>query len=143
MSGITLIIQAITYVLIAFSSISLIVSSIMIAIITYTSVMERTKEIGILRSIGARKKDITRVFNSETFIIGLMSGLLASFVTWILSIPVNAILYGYTKISNLAVVTWWHPVLLVGLSVTLTAIAGFIPSRIAAHKDPVLALRSE
>ena len=143
MSGITLIIQAITYVLIAFSSISLVVSSIMIAIITYTSVMERTKEIGILRSIGARKKDITRVFNSETFIIGLMSGLLASFVTWILSIPVNAILYGYTKISNLAVVTWWHPILLVGLSVTLTAIAGFIPSRIAAHKDPVLALRSE
>ena len=143
MSGITLIIQAITYVLIAFSSISLVVSSIMIAIITYTSVMERTKEIGILRSIGARKKDITRVFNSETFIIGLMSGLLASFVTWILSMPVNAILYGYTKISNLAVVAWWHPVLLVGLSVLLTAIAGFIPSRIAAHKDPVLALRSE
>ena len=143
MSGITLIIQAITYVLIAFSSISLIVSSIMIAIITYTSVMERTKEIGILRSIGARKKDITRVFNSETFIIGLMSGLLASFVTWILSIPVNAILYGYTKIAHLAVVAWWHPVLLVGLSVLLTAIAGFIPSRIAAHKDPVLALRSE
>ena len=143
MSGITLIIQAITYVLIAFSSISLIVSSIMIAIITYTSVMERTKEIGILRSIGARKKDITRVFNSETFIIGLMSGLLASFVTWVLSIPVNAILYGYTKIAHLAVVAWWHPVLLVGLSVLLTAIAGFIPSRIAAHKDPVLALRSE
>jgi len=143
MSGITLIIQAITYVLIAFSSISLVVSSIMIAIITYTSVMERTKEIGILRSIGARKKDITRVFNSETFIIGLMSGLIASLFTWIMSMPVNAILYGYTKISNLAVVSWWHPLLLVGLSVSLTFIAGFIPSRIAANKDPVLALRSE
>ena len=143
MSGITLIIQAITYVLIAFSSISLVVSSIMIAIITYTSVMERTKEIGILRAIGARKKDITRVFNSETFIIGLMSGLIASLVTWVLSIPVNAILYSYTHISRLAVVAWWHPLLLVGLSVLLTAIAGFIPSRIAAKKDPVTALRSD
>lgn len=143
MSGVTLIIKAITYVLIAFSSISLVVSSIMIAIVTYTSVMERTKEIGILRSIGARKKDITRVFNSETFIIGLCSGLIAVLFTWIMSFPVNAILRAYTGIAKLVVIEWWHPVLLVGLSVMLTAIAGFIPSRIAAAKDPVMALRSE
>lgn len=143
MSGITLIIKAITYVLIAFSSISLVVSSIMIAIITYTSVMERTKEIGILRSIGARKKDITRVFNSETFIIGTISGIIAVLFTWLMSFPVNAILKSYTGISNLVVIAWWHPLLLVGLSVFLTVIAGFIPSRMAAAKDPVLALRTE
>lgn len=143
MSGVTLIIKAITYVLIAFSSISLIVSSIMIAIITYTSVMERTKEIGILRSLGARKKDITRVFNSETFIIGLISGLIAVLFTWMMSFPVNAILKSYTGIARLVVIAWWHPLLLVGLSITLTFIAGFIPSRMAAAKDPVLALRTE
>ena len=143
LSAITLIIQAITYVLIAFSSISLVVSSIMIGIITYTSVIERTKEIGVLRSIGARKKDITRVFNSETFIVGTISGLLAVFVTWILTFPANAILKHYTDISGLVSIAWWHPLLLIGLSIFLTAVAGFIPSRIAARKDPVTALRTE
>lgn len=143
MSSITMIIQAITYVLIAFSSISLIVSSIMIAIITYTSVMERTKEIGVLRSIGARKKDISRVFNSETFIIGTISGIFAVLVAWILTFPANAILKHYTNIAGLVKILWWHPLLLIGLSIFLTAIAGFIPSRIAANKDPVAALRSE
>ena len=143
MSSITTIIQAITYVLIAFSSISLVVSSIMISIITYTSVMERTKEIGILRSIGARKRDISRVFNSETFIIGALSGIIAVLFTLLLTLPVNAILLSYTGIPNLVTMLWWHPLLLIGLSVGLTFIAGLIPSRIAAAKDPVLALRSE
>lgn len=143
LSAITMIIQAITYVLIAFSSISLVVSSIMIGIITYTSVIERTKEIGVLRSIGARKKDITRVFNSETFIVGAMSGLFAVFVTWILTFPANAILMHFTAIKGLVVILWWHPLLLIGLSIFLTAVAGFIPSRMAARKDPVTALRTE
>ncbi|MBO4535561.1 MAG: ABC transporter permease, partial [Clostridia bacterium] len=104
LSAITLIMQAITYVLIAFSSISLVVSSIMIGIITYTSVIERTKEIGVLRSIGARKKDITRVFNSETFIVGAISGLIAVLVTWILTFPANLILKHYTDISGLVTI---------------------------------------
>ena len=140
---ITSIIDVITYVLIAFTAISLVVSSIMIAIITYVSVLERTKEIGILRSIGARKKDITRVFNAETFIIGLIAGVLGVGFTYLLSVPINLIvgmLLGVTSIASLGI---GYAALLVGISVALTVVAGLIPARGAAKKDPVTALRTE
>lgn len=135
--------NAITLVLIAFSSISLIVSSIMIGIITYISVLERTKEIGILRAIGARKKDITRVFNAETFIIGITSGTIGVLIALILTIPTNAIIYSLTELDNVAVLNPYHALILIIISLALTIIGGFIPAKIASKKDPVKALRSE
>ena len=135
--------SAITIVLIAFSSISLIVSSIMIGIITYISVLERTKEIGILRALGARKKDITRVFNAETFIIGLTSGLVGILIAHILTIPVNALIYKMTDLKPVAIMNLSHSIILIIISIILTMIGGFIPAKIASNKNPVLALKSE
>ena len=137
------IMDAITIVLVAFSSISLIVSSIMIGIIMYISVLERTKEIGILRSLGARKKDISRVFNAETFIIGVTSGLIGIFIAWLLLFPTNSILYNLTNLENVAVMNPLHAVILITVSVILTLIGGFIPAKLASKKDPVIALRTE
>lgn len=137
------IMDGITLVLIAFASISLVVSLIMIAIITYISVMERTKEIGVLRALGARKKDITRVFNAETFIIGACSGILGIGITYLLTIPVNAILYNLTELSNVSQLNPLHALALGVISVILTMLGGFIPAKMAAKKDPVAALRSE
>ena len=137
------IMNAVTYVLIAFSAISLIVSSIMIGIITYISVLERTKEIGILRALGARKKDVTRVFNAETFIIGLTSGLLGIIIARLLLIPANAILLELTDLENVARMNPYHALLLIIVSFILTLIGGFIPAIVASKKDPVEALRTE
>ncbi|MBR5261266.1 MAG: ABC transporter ATP-binding protein/permease [Oscillospiraceae bacterium] len=144
MSSITTIIDAISYVLIAFVAISLVVSSIMIGIITYISVLERTKEIGILRAIGASKRDISRVFNAETLIEGFVSGVLGIGVTLLLIIPINAIVQHLTDISSLrAILPAPAAVILVIISMVLTFIAGLIPSGLAAKKDPVVALRTE
>ena len=143
MTSVTTIVDIISYVLIAFVSISLIVSSIMIGIITYISVLERTKEIGILRSIGASKKDIARVFNAETFIIGLISGLLGIGVTFLLSIPINMVLKNLVNISNICKLPIVGSITLVIISVVLTVISGLIPSKVASKKDPVIALRTE
>lgn len=137
------IMDAITLVLIAFSSISLIVSLIMIGIITYISVLERTKEIGVLRALGARKKDITRVFNAETFIIGAFSGFLGIGIAYLLTYPVNRVIENLTDLENVAQLNPVHAIMLVVISVILTLIGGFIPARMAAKKDPVEALRSE
>ena len=143
MKSVTQIINTISYVLIAFVAISLVVSSIMIGIITYISVLERTKEIGILRAIGASKKDISRVFNAETFIVGLISGLLGIGVTVLLTIPINAIIYALTGVAVQAMVPFGAGVILVVISMLLTIIAGLIPARMASKKDPVIALRTE
>ena len=144
MSSITTIINAITYVLIAFVAISLIVSSIMIGVITLISVQERTKEIGILRAIGASKRDVSGLFNAETVIVGFASGLLGVIITYLLCIPINLILHALTGIANLnAILPVGAAVILVIISVLLTLISGIIPSRSAAKKDPVTALRSE
>jgi len=143
MSSISTIINVITYVLIAFVAISLVVSSIMIGIITYISVLERTKEIGILRSIGASKKDISRVFNAETMIVGLVSGLLGVGVTVLLNIPINMVIYYFAEIPDVSKLPAVGGTILVIISVTLTLIAGLIPSGVAAKKDPVEALRTE
>ncbi len=143
MSSISTIIDVISYVLIAFVSISLVVSSIMIGIITYISVLERTKEIGILRAVGASKKDISRVFNAETFIVGLTSGSIGIIVTILLCIPANMIIKHLTDISNLAKLPFEGGVALIVISMILTVVAGLIPSRLAAKKDPVEALRNE
>lgn len=144
MSSITTIINAISYVLIAFVAISLVVSSIMIGIITYISVLERTKEIGILRSIGASKQDISRVFNAETLIEGFAAGAIGILIALLLLIPINLIVHHLTGISNLnAILPWLGGVLLVLISMGLTFIAGLIPSGLAAKKDPVVALRTE
>ena len=143
MSSVTTIINAISYILIAFVSISLIVSSIMIGIITYISVLERTKEIGILRAMGASKRDISRVFNAETLIVGFVAGALGIGVTLLMLIPINAIIKAITDIGGLAVLPTQGAVILVIISMVLTFIAGLIPSRIAAKKDPVTALRTE
>ena len=137
------IMNAITVVLIAFSAISLVVSSIMIGIITYISVLERTKEIGILRALGARKKDITRVFNAETFIIGLCSGLIGIIITYVLLIPANIILENITDLANVARLNPIHAFILIIISLILTLIGGFIPATMASKKDPVIALRTE
>lgn len=142
-SSVTSIIDIISYVLIAFVSISLVVSSIMIGIITYISVLERTKEIGILRSIGASKKDISRVFNAETTIVGLVAGGLGIGITTLLNIPINLIIKALTGVSGIASLPLYGAVSLVVISVALTLIAGLIPSRLAAKKDPVEALRTE
>lgn len=136
-------INMISYVLIGFVSVSLIVSSIMIGIITYISVLERTKEIGILRAIGASKKDISRVFNAETFIEGLISGVLGIVITLILNFPISTIVEYYTGVANIAILPWQGGIILVLISLLLTIIAGLIPSKYASKKDPVEALRSE
>ena len=143
MSSVSTIIDAISYILIAFVAISLVVSSIMIGIITYISVLERTKEIGILRSIGASKKDISRVFNAETFIVGLSAGILGIIVTLILIVPINMIIKAVTDISGLASLPVMGAIILVVISMLLTVIAGLIPARMASKKDPVEALRTE
>ncbi len=144
MSSVTTIVNAISYVLIAFVSISLVVSSIMIGIITYISVLERTKEIGILRAMGASKRDISRVFNAETLIIGLCAGIIGIVVTVLICIPVSAVIQNLSGIPTLAaVLPWLGGLLLVVTSTVLTIIAGLIPSRLAAKKDPVVALRTE
>ncbi len=143
MNSVSTIIDAISYILIAFVAISLVVSSIMIGIITYISVLERTKEIGILRSIGASKKDISRVFNAETFIIGLCAGLLGIGVTLLLNIPINMIIKAVTDISGIAKLPTAGAIILVVISMVLTIIAGLIPARMASKKDPVEALGTE
>lgn len=142
-SAIKDVMNAISAVLIAFSSISLVVSSVMIGIITYTSVLERTREIGILRSIGARKKDISRVFNAEAILIGFIAGILGVMITYSLVPIINIFLDAATGTSNTAQLFYGHAILLIAISVVLTFVAGLIPSRIAASKDPVIALRSE
>lgn len=143
MSSVSTIINAISYVLIAFVAISLVVSSIMIGIITYISVLERTKEIGILRSIGASKHDISMVFNAETLIVGFVSGAMGIIVTLLLIIPINAVIKNLSGISNVAGLPWVAALILVLISMALTFIAGLIPAKMAAKKDPVVALRSE
>ena len=124
-------------------AISLVVSSIMIAIITYISVLERTREIGVLRAIGSSKNDISKIFNAETFIEGLLSGLFGVVVTWLLCIPANAIARQHVDIERVAHLPIQYAIVLILISIILTFIAGFVPSRIAARKDPVAALRSE
>ena len=143
MKSVNQIIDIISYVLIAFVSISLVVSSIMIGIITYISVLERTKEIGILRAIGASKKDISRVFNAETLIVGLIAGLIGIGVTVLLTIPINNLIYVLTDVHVITQVPFIAGVILVALSMFLTSIAGLIPAKIASKKDPVIALRTE
>ena len=143
LSSVTTIINAISYILIAFISISLIVSSIMIGIITYISVLERTKEIGILRAMGASKRDVSRVFNAETLIVGFSAGVIGILITLLLLIPINAIIDAITDISGLAVLPVAGAAALIIISMLLTLIAGLFPSKIAAKKDPVTALRSE
>ena len=143
MKSVSNIINTISYVLIAFVAISLIVSSIMIGIITYISVLERTKEIGILRAIGASKKDISRVFNAETFIIGLISGLIGIGITVLLSIPINSLIYTLTGVAVNVSLPVAGGIILVAISMILTIIAGLIPAKMASKKDPVEALRTE
>ena len=143
MSSVKKVVNTVSYVLIAFVSISLVVSSIMIAIITYISVLERTKEIGILRSVGASKSDISHVFNAETFIEGLISGIFGIGITLLLCIPINIVIEHFISVSNLATLPFVGAVLLIVLSVVLTLIAGIIPSKMASRKDPVEALRTE
>lgn len=143
MKSVSQIIDIISYVLITFVSISLIVSSIMIGIITYISVLERTKEIGILRSIGASKKDISRVFNAETLIVGLISGLIGIGITVLLTIPINGLIYVVTGVKVVTAVPFMAGLILILISMLLTIIAGLIPSKIASKKDPVIALRTE
>lgn len=137
------IMNGITLVLIGFSSVSLIVSSIMISIITYISVLERTKEIGILRSLGARKKDISRVFNAETCIIGFVSGVMGVGIAYLLTFPINIVIKNATKLSNVALLSVTHVVVMITISVVITMIGGFIPAKMASKKDPVIALRTE
>lgn len=143
LSSVTSVVNIISYVLIAFVSVSLIVSSIMIGIITYISVLERTKEIGILRSIGASKKDITRVFNAETFIIGLISGVLGILITLVLNVPISVVVKNMTGVSHISKLPVNGAVFLIFIDLVLTILAGLIPSKIASKKDPVEALRSE
>ncbi len=143
LSSVTTVINAISYILIAFVAISLVVSSIMIGIITYISVLERTKEIGILRSIGASKRDVSRVFNAETLTVGFVAGGLGIVVTVIIDVIASVVLEAITGISGLAALPWEGAVALIAISMVLTFIAGLIPARLAAKKDPVVALRSE
>ncbi len=142
-SSVSTIIDSISYILIAFVAISLIVSSIMIGIITYISVLERTKEIGILRAIGASKRDISRVFNAETLIVGFSAGAIGIIVTLLLNIPINIIIEHLTDISNMSKLPWQGGLILVVISMLLTLIAGLFPAKVAANKDPVEALRTE
>ena len=143
LSSMTTIINAVSYVLIGFVSVSLIVSSIMIGIITYISVLERIKEIGVLRALGASKTDVSRVFNAETLIIGFAAGIIGIGITVLLNIPISLIVKSLAGISNVAMLPWQGGLILVAISMALTLVAGLIPSRMAAKKDPVIALRSE
>ena len=143
-SSVKVIIDAISYILIAFVSISLVVSSIMIGIITYISVLERTKEIGILRAIGASKRNISSIFNAETFIVGLIAGIFGILLTLLLLIPINLIIHSLVGNNDItAVLPVTGAIVLVIISIILTLIGGLIPSRSASKKDPVIALRSE
>ena len=143
-SSVTTIVNVITYVLVAFVAVSLVVSSIMIGIITYISVLERTKEIGILRAIGASKKDVSRVFTAETVIIGLTAGLIGVAASMLLTIPINLLIHALTKDTGVnAVLPLISAAILIAISIVLSMIAGRIPARLAARKDPVVALRSE
>lgn len=135
--------NTVTGVLIGFAAISLIVSSIMIAIIIYTSVLERRKEIGVLRSLGARKKDISRVFISESAFIGLVAGVLGVIIAAVLFMPINLVMQHYLHVANLLQIKWWHAVMMIAISVVLAVLAGFIPSRIASKKDPVACLHED
>ena len=137
------IMDGITIVLVAFAAISLVTSMIMIGIITYTSVLERTKEIGILKALGARKRDITRVFDAETCLLGVFSGTLGVVIAWLLTFPINAVLYKMTELEGVAQLQLTHAVILVAISTILTMIGGHLPARMAAKKDAVEALRSE
>ena len=136
-------IQMITIALIAFTALSLVVSSVMIGILTYVSVVERIKEIGILRAVGARKKDIKRLFNAETFIIGLAAGFVGILITYLLSLIINLIVGALTGIFTIAMLPVWQAAIMVCISVGLTLISGLIPAAAAAKKDPVVALRTE
>jgi len=144
MSSVSVIVDAVTYGLTAFVSISLVVSSIMIGVITYISVLERTKEIGVLRSMGASKRNISNIFTAETLIIGLISGLIGVGLTILLNMPINAILdFLLTDVTITAALPMGAGIILVVISMILTFIAGLIPSKLAAKKDPVEALRTE
>ena len=143
MTSVKKVVNTVSYVLIAFVSISLVVSSIMIAIITYISVLERTKEIGILRAVGASKKDITRVFNAETVIEGILSGVFGVGITLLLNIPINIIINNLIDVTNMSKLPFYGGLGLLILSIFLNIIAGSIPSKMASKKDPVEALRSE
>lgn len=136
-------INVVSYALVGFTSVSLVVSTVMIGIITYVSVVERIKEIGVIRSLGGRKKDVSHLFNAETFIIGLLSGAIGVGVTYLLSGIINAILESLTNIPNLAALPFYQALMMIALSVTLTLISGLIPAKSAAKKDPVVALRTE
>ncbi len=135
--------DAVTYVLIAFAGISLVTSMIMIGIITYTSVLERTKEIGVLKALGARKKDITRVFDAETCILGIASGTLGVFIAYLSTFPINSLLYNLTDLKNVAQLNPVHGLTLIIVSTILTMIGGHIPAKIAAKKDAAIALRAD
>jgi putative ABC transport system permease protein len=136
-------IQMVTIALVAFTALSLVVSTVMIGIITYVSVVERVKEIGILRAVGARKKDIKRLFNAETFIIGLVAGLFGIAITYLLSLIVNVIVLILAGFWGIAALPWWEALVMIALSIVLTLISGLIPASAAAKKDPVVALRTE
>ena len=136
-------IQMSTIALVAFTALALVVSTVMIGIITYVSVVERVKEIGILRAVGARKKDIKRLFNSETFLIGLVAGLFGILVTYLLSLVINIIVLAIAGIWGIAALPWWQALIMVCISVGLTLISGLLPASAAARKDPVVALRTE
>ena len=135
--------DAITYVLIAFAAISLITSMIMISIITYTSVLERTKEIGVLKALGARKKDITRVFDAETLILGVFSGVIGIVVAYLLTFPINSVIESLTELPNVAQLDPVHSLVLVIISTILTVLGGHIPAKMAANKDAAIALRAD
>ena len=143
MEVVRVVVDGVTSILLVLTSVSLVVSAIMIGIITYVSVLERTKEIGVLRAVGARKKDVVRLFVTETGMIGLMAGALGLVMTFIAEIPLNAWMKAVTGIGSLALLEWWHVLAILGLSVVVTVAAGLIPSLMASKKDPVKALRSE
>ena len=140
---VNLLVQIITYSLVTFTALSLVVSTVMIGIITYVSVVERTKEIGIIRSLGGRKKDVSHLFNAETLIIGLSAGILGILITYLLSLIINLIVGSLSGIYTIAALPWYQALIMIGISVFLTMLAGIIPANSAAKKDPVIALRTE